>query len=340
MKTNSHAPDWEDDVQRRTSIPGSTLAEEIDHFYVDPSSDLNRIWEWTWECFISPLPFRNEFPFFLRREYLDHTSKISHRHNDFMALYVVRRGRGTRVVNGHPHSMARGDVFLMAPGSTHYFDAPIQLYLDAIYFRETLWSEREWQILLSHPVLESYCCSGLQAFEDRGNTDYLGHLSPEPYATIENALSEMRNDYHLANEVQHVCVRNRLFNLLVQLAFWREAGLFSTRAGRRGGISKVLDFCDANFHKNIAVEQLAAMTHLSVPHFREVFTAEVGIPPTSYLRRLRLQHAQTLLRDRELAVADVARLSGFGGPTQLTRAFKKTFGMSPLDFRLKRKAAS
>ena len=40
------------------------------------------------------------------------------------------------------------------------------------------------------------------------------------------------------------------------------------------------------------------------------------------IRRLRLQQAQTLLRDRHLPVADVARLSGFNDPTQMTRAFK------------------
>ncbi|RYZ69583.1 MAG: AraC family transcriptional regulator, partial [Proteobacteria bacterium] len=52
-----------------------------------------------------------------------------------------------------------------------------------------------------------------------------------------------------------------------------------------------------------------------------------------YLRHLRLQHAQQLLANRSLPVADIARLCGFKGATPFGRAFKKAFGVSPVDFR-------
>ncbi|RYG69654.1 AraC family transcriptional regulator [bacterium] len=327
--------------KNNNTIMSTEQLEEIDHFYVDPGPDLSRVWEWHWfENFVSPLPFRNEFPLFLRREYLDRTSKIAHWHKDFMALYVVRRGRGTRVVNGYPHSMARGDVFLMGPDNIHLFDSPIQLYLDAIYFHPSVWTAREWEILRQIPALEAYTLPGKPAFYARGNTDYFGHLSPEPHSKVELALAEMRRDYNAEVEIQHVCLRNQLFNLLVQLAQWRDAGLFTTRPARGAGIAEVLSFCDTHFQKNVPLEQLAAMMHFSDAHFRDVFTREVGMPPATYLRRLRLQHAQTLLRDRTLPVADVARLSGFNDPTTLTRAFKKAFGISPLSFRKKAKIVS
>lgn len=65
----------------------------------------------------------------------------------------------------------------------------------------------------------------------------------------------------------------------------------------------------------------------------ELFTKEQGMPPATYLCHQRLQHAQTLLRDGQTPMTDVARLSGFGGLTQQTWAFKKAFGVSPHKFR-------
>ncbi|RYF47800.1 MAG: AraC family transcriptional regulator, partial [Cytophagaceae bacterium] len=51
------------------------------------------------------------------------------------------------------------------------------------------------------------------------------------------------------------------------------------------------------------------------------------------LRHLRLQHAQKLLADKNLPIADIARLSGFGDSSRLAHAFKKAFGISPLELR-------
>ncbi|RYG64065.1 AraC family transcriptional regulator, partial [bacterium] len=124
------------------------------------------------------------------------------------------------------------------------------------------------------------------------------------------------------------------------LAQWRADKTFTTRPARGAAIAEILSFCDANFHRQLSTQQLAEMMHVSRANFFDIFNREVGMPPASYLRRLRLQHAQKLLVETRYPVADIARLSGFQNATQLGRAFKKAFGFSPLDFRKKQKAAS
>ncbi len=312
----------------------SSLFEDVDYVHVDPSPDLSAVWECHWATsFWENRPAHLEFPIQLRRERYDRTSEIYHRHNDFLALYIVRGGRGTRLVNGYAHSVARGDIFLMAPDIAHAFRAPIDLTVDAIYFQERLWSPREWEILLELPDLANYFSPGSVALAARGNTDHFGHLSPEPHARIEATIAEMRRELESTRLPQHLAARARLFALLVQLAEWRMNKTFTTRPARGAGIAEVLSFCDSNFHRALSNEQLAGLMHFSEAHFREVFTREVGMSPGAYLRHVRLQHAQKLLEDKSLLIADIARLSGFGDSTQLGRAFKKAFGVSPLTLR-------
>ena len=39
----------------------------------------------------------------------------AHFHQDFFALYIVREGAGTHIIDDVPYSVARGDVYVMRP---------------------------------------------------------------------------------------------------------------------------------------------------------------------------------------------------------------------------------
>jgi transcriptional regulator GlxA family with amidase domain len=47
------------------------------------------------------------------------------------------------------------------------------------------------------------------------------------------------------------------------------------------------------------------------------------------LRRLRLEHARTMLAATELGVAEIARASGFASANTFGRAYRARFGRSP-----------
>ncbi|RYG74988.1 AraC family transcriptional regulator [bacterium] len=313
---------------------------EVDYIHIGPQNEPSQICDCDWESnFQSPVHIRNEVPVVVRREYYHQTPDIPHRQLDINALIIVRHGRGTRVVNGYSHSLARGDIFLMAQENVHTFEAPSHLYLDVYYFHQSVFTGSEWKALREFPILDSFLTPGVEAFEARGNTDYFGHLSSEPHSSVERNFDEVRRGFGGGNAALQFEVRNRLFHELVGLSIWRAGGHLSTRPARSAPIADVIRFCENNFQKDLKVEHLAAMMHVSVAHFREVFAREVGVPPASYLRRLRLLRAKTLLVDPRLSVAQIARDSGFDGTTQFGRAFKKAFGVGPMQYRKNPKAA-
>ncbi|RYG64640.1 cupin domain-containing protein, partial [bacterium] len=167
----------------------SPLFEGFDYEHDMLAFDTDAVRECEWDqVFASDPPARLEFPLYLRRERYNRSSEIVHRHNDFLALYIVRGGRGTHIVNEQACSMARGDVFIMGEGAAHYFRNPIDLTLDAIYFQARLWSSREWEILCGLPELTSYLAPDSQNMKAPQNSDHFGHLSPEPHTRVEAVL--------------------------------------------------------------------------------------------------------------------------------------------------------
>ncbi|HTZ80000.1 MAG TPA: AraC family transcriptional regulator [Stellaceae bacterium] len=96
-------------------------------------------------------------------------------------------------------------------------------------------------------------------------------------------------------------------------------------------IRTALRFMEANFAEPLSLAQLARMSNLSVFRFATVFRREMGLPPHQYLCRLRISHAQSLLR-LGTSPAIAAMESGFFDQSHLCRHFKRVCGVTPGQF--------
>jgi AraC-like DNA-binding protein len=78
---------------------------------------------------------------------------------------------------------------------------------------------------------------------------------------------------------------------------------------------------------------LAARTGVSRANLARRFTALVGQPPMTYLRKTRLALAADLLSEREATLTAVADRVGFSNAFALSAAFKREHGVSPREYR-------
>lgn len=84
---------------------------------------------------------------------------------------------------------------------------------------------------------------------------------------------------------------------------------------------------------SLDAERIAAAFSVSRRSLYRALAAD-GESLSTLIRRLRVEKAQHLLRDRpDLPLAAVAAHSGFGGPAQLHRAFRESVGMTPALYR-------
>jgi AraC-like DNA-binding protein len=96
---------------------------------------------------------------------------------------------------------------------------------------------------------------------------------------------------------------------------------------------KARDLADARYWEPLSVEQLADAAGLSRAHFSREFRAAFGESPHTYLLTRRMERAAALLRNTDRSVADVCFSVGLQSVGSFTTSFKRTYGMTPTDYR-------
>ncbi|MBL1085975.1 GlxA family transcriptional regulator [Streptomyces actinomycinicus] len=107
----------------------------------------------------------------------------------------------------------------------------------------------------------------------------------------------------------------------------------SAQTARREPLRDVQQWISEHPDGDLGVEALAARAALSPRHFARAFHAETGTTPGRYVDRVRLEHARRLLEDTTDGVERIARASGYGTPEAMRRAFLRTLGVAPAEYR-------
>lgn len=83
----------------------------------------------------------------------------------------------------------------------------------------------------------------------------------------------------------------------------------------------------------LSLNDVAAQVNLSASHFSAVFSQETCQTFKEYLTEIRINKAKELLRMTPLRSADIAYQVGYNDPHYFSSVFKKTTGLSPIEFR-------
>lgn len=88
-----------------------------------------------------------------------------------------------------------------------------------------------------------------------------------------------------------------------------------------------------NLQRDWTIEEMAQITVLSVPHFQKLFKINIGAPPITYLRDLRLEKARELLETTFWQIQEIRLKVGVLYDSNFTRDFKNKYGVSPTEYR-------
>lgn len=104
----------------------------------------------------------------------------------------------------------------------------------------------------------------------------------------------------------------------------------------RRNLQHVGAFMRTRLAEDIGLEELAALTGLSVAHFCRAFKRSTGRSPYQVLIDLRMQHAQQLLCAPAMTIAEVALACGYSQPAHFAKLFRRTTGVTPSEWRRQR----
>lgn len=100
-------------------------------------------------------------------------------------------------------------------------------------------------------------------------------------------------------------------------------------------IGRVQNYIELHCGEDLTVSDFARNANMSVSNFNKIFTKEVGTSPKSYLTSVRLNKSLNLLRRNDFSVSEIAVKCGFSTLSHFSAAFKKSFSMSPSEYREK-----
>jgi len=105
-------------------------------------------------------------------------------------------------------------------------------------------------------------------------------------------------------------------------------------ADAEGKIAHSLQFISENYPRDITLEDLASLTHMSISYYRKTFRRLLGISPIDCLLDYRLRRAAGLLSETSLSIGEIAAKTGFNDPNYFSRLFTARKGLSPRSWRI------
>ncbi len=154
------------------------------------------------------------------------------------------------------------------------------------------------------------------------------------FAQLESAQKRVGGVSMLAKlgEIMFIdVVRKHFEGLSLGEANWL-AGLKDRQVGRALGLLHQSPGADWT------LERLAKETGMSRTSLADRFVHFVGRPPMHYLTLWRMQLAAELLSDGDASLAQIAATIGYDSEAAFSRAFKRTVGLAPAQWRDKRTA--
>lgn len=93
-------------------------------------------------------------------------------------------------------------------------------------------------------------------------------------------------------------------------------------------IARAVEHVHQNLDKQVSVDQLAEIVHMSSSGFHRKFKEVMHLSPLQYAKSIKLSKAQEYLSSGK-SVSEAGYLVGYNSPAQFSREYKRHFGMVP-----------
>ena len=229
--------------------------------------------------------------------------------HEFYELEYVMSGSGILHLNGVAIPFQKGSLLFGTPADLHRLEIREPVEVCNISFT------RKW---IDEPLLRALSYGTVISQYDLPLDTIL-----REYEYTEKDRWNDRRLYHMLNNI--------LIDVLRQVERDEERGfhteLFSP-------IMRAVRYIDVHFREELTLEDVAREVGVSPSYFSAQFHKVIGQTFKSYLVEVRLGYAANLIAGSDGRIAEICQSAGFGDFANFSRAFKKTYGMSPAAYRV------
>ena len=155
--------------------------------------------------------------------------------------------------------------------------------------------------------------------------DYI--LKPVPYEQLTEIL--LRTKERVQREHSATLLEN------YGKVYMRQMKENLTPENTEDSLEEAVDYIRKHISEEMTVEFLALKAHVSPRHLNRLFQKRFGQSVGDYISKQRMMLAGELLKDERLSVTMVSDRVGYGNYSYFTKLFKKFYGMTPREYRMK-----
>ena len=128
-------------------------------------------------------------------------------------------------------------------------------------------------------------------------------------------------------------LRDKELALLLERLFIEASRGIKNATSEKVLLAKSIRFINENYPTKISIPYLAKLENMCVTSYNILFKEQVGMAPTKYLIKLRIEHARELLESTNLPIEEIGLSCGYPDINFFSRVFKKYVGVSPSNYR-------
>ena len=247
-----------------------------------------------------------------------------HWHDEFEIIYV-RSGFLTVSISGESYIGKTGDAFVVSPGNLHLMGSQTGTVDYYTFLFPLKYISFRTDDMLDEKLLEPL------------NSGHL-MICPRVNDTAKELCEQLIEIYEAKNDESEskitTQVRTKIILLQFILEMWKKGFVIENDTSGRNTVEKeMVSYIQQNFTGKISLREFGEQFHLSEKYISRYFKEHFHITLSQYVTYLRLEHAKQLLQDTDIPVTDVAMQSGYQNVSYFIRSFKKTYEVSPLQYR-------
>ena len=236
----------------------------------------------------------------------------SHYHGHF-ELYFLEAGERYHMLNDDIYETKASDFMLFAPYVMHhsYSNKDVEFKRIVLYFTE--------DSIMSKDLLEKL-----------KKSSGLYHPNSRIAGIIKNYLNELLQEEAADNPYKDEAMTALLNSLLIAIIRTLEV---EKRPEMKNKISKVIEYIEENYAKEIKLNDLSSRFYTSEYHLCREFKKYTNKTIVQYINAIRIMHAQILIMETNKSFTEIAGLTGFSSLTHFNRTFNSILKMSPSAFK-------
>ncbi|MBS6171753.1 AraC family transcriptional regulator [Ruminococcus sp. AF25-13] len=94
-----------------------------------------------------------------------------------------------------------------------------------------------------------------------------------------------------------------------------------------------MNYIRSHTNEPIHMDDVAAQIDRSTSYVTKMFKSELGINPGAYINRCKLEEAKSLLTYTEKSLSEISNYLCYSSQAHFQTAFKKQYGMTPMQYR-------